>query len=88
MAARKKPLHPVKIENMKEKIKTTLLIKMLQDHALEDNGASNSRIDAAKFLLNKVISNAPAITENDTTLSGTIGVNQVKTIRLIDLTSE
>ncbi len=75
MAARKKPLHPVKIENMKEKIKTTLLIKMLQDHALEDNGASNSRIDAAKFLLNKVMSNAPVITETDMNMNGSVGLN-------------
>lgn len=75
MAARKKPLHPVKIENMKEKIKTTLLIKMLQEHALEDNGASNSRIDAAKFLLNKVMSNAPVITETDMNMNGKFDLN-------------
>lgn len=75
MAARKKPLHPVKIENMKEKIKTTLLIKMLQDHALDDNDVSNSRIDAAKFLLNKVMSNAPTVTENDTKMSGNVDLN-------------
>lgn len=75
MAARKKPLHPVKIENMKEKIKTTLLIKMLQEHALEDNGASNSRIDAAKFLLNKVMSNAPVITETDMNMNGNVDLN-------------
>lgn len=75
MAARKKPLHPVKIENMKEKIKTTLLIKMLQDHALDDNDVSNSRIDAAKFLLNKIMSNAPTVTENDTKMSGNVDLN-------------
>ena len=72
MAARKKPLHPVKLENMKEKIKTTLLIKMLQDHALEDNEISSTRIDSAKFLLNKVMSNAPTVTENDTKISGAV----------------
>lgn len=75
MAARKKPLHPVKIENMKEKIKTTLLIKMLQDHALDDNDVSNSRIDAAKFLLNKVMSNAPVLTETDMNMSGNVDLN-------------
>ena len=63
MAARKNPLHPVKLENMKEKIKTTLLINLLQNHALEDNEVSNSRIDAAKYLLSKVMSNAPTQTE-------------------------
>lgn len=83
MAARKKPLHPVKIENMKEKIKTTLLIKMLQDHALDDNEVSSTRIDSAKFLLNKVMSNAPTVTENDTSVNVTgeiknIVVNGVK----------
>ncbi len=77
MAARKKPLHPVKIENMKEKIKTTLLIKMLQDHALDDNDVSNSRIDAAKFLLNKVMSNAPTVTENDTNIHATGEFKQI-----------
>ena len=69
MAARKKPLHPVKLENMKEKIRTTLLIKLLQDHALVDNEISSTRIDSAKFLLNKVMSNAPTVTENETNLS-------------------
>ena len=63
MAARKNKLHPVKLENMKEKIKTTMLINLLQNHALEDNEISNSRIDAAKYLLSKVISNAPSQTE-------------------------
>lgn len=77
MAARKKPLHPVKVENMKEKIKTTLLIKMLQDHALEDNEVSNSRIDAAKYLLSKVLSNAPTITENETVVSGVFDVRTI-----------
>jgi len=47
----------------------------LQDHALEDNGASNSRIDAAKFLLNKVMSNAPVITETDMNMNGSVGLN-------------
>lgn len=75
MAARKKPLHPVKIENMKEKIKTTLLIKMLQEHALDNADSSNSRIDAAKFLLNKVMSNAPAITETDMNMNGKFDLN-------------
>ena len=72
MAARKKPMHPAKIENMKEKIKTTLLINLLQNHALEDNEVNNSRIDAAKFLLSKVISNAPTVTENETKISGAV----------------
>lgn len=85
MAARKKPLHPVKVENMKEKIKTTLLIKMLQDHALEDNEVSNSRIDAAKYLLSKVLSNAPTVTENESVVSV---IGEIKHISVLGVSAK
>lgn len=36
MAARNKPLHPIRIEQMREKIKATLLIKRLEEHIVTD----------------------------------------------------
>lgn len=51
-------------EDIKAKIQGVQLTKLLQDHALtgEYNGieVSQSRIDAAKFLLNKIVANPPA----------------------------
>lgn len=59
MAARLKPFHQ---EDVKAKIQVSQLINFLQEHALSDTEASASRIDAAKFLLNKRLSNAPTDT--------------------------
>lgn len=71
MAARIKAHHQ---EDIKTKIQGVQLTKLLQDHALtgEYNGkeVSQSRIDAAKFLLNKIIANPPA--ENNTNISGSL----------------
>ena len=45
---------------MKAKIQATQLINLLQNRALKDKEVSSTRIDAAKFLLNKVLSNPAA----------------------------
>lgn len=61
MAARLRKTHQ---EDVKKKIQASQLINFLQNHALtEGSEASQSRVDAAKFLLNKIISNAPQQTE-------------------------
>ena len=73
MAARLRPRHQ---EDIKLKIQGIQLTKLLQDHALtgfyNDVEVSQTRIDAAKFLLNKIVSNAPTVTENDTKISGAV----------------
>lgn len=70
MAARLKTRHQ---EDIKAKIQGVQLALMLQEHALtgsyNDVEISPTRIDAAKFLLNKLVSNAP----NQTELSGPDG---------------
>jgi hypothetical protein len=61
MAARLRKTHQ---EDVKLKIQASQLINVLQNHALNgDEEISATRIDAAKFLLNKLISNAPTQTE-------------------------
>jgi len=73
MAARLRKSHQ---EDIKAKIQGVHLVKLLQDHALtgEYNGVeiNTTRIDAAKFLLNKIISNAATEIEQKTELSGTV----------------
>lgn len=67
MAARLRKTHQ---EDVKKKIQASQLINFLQNHALEDKDASPTRIDAAKFLLNKLISNAPTEIDQKTELTG------------------
>ena len=47
----------------------------MQNHALEGTEANSSRVDAAKFLLNKMISNAP--TEIDADISHDLIISEV-----------
>jgi hypothetical protein len=57
MAARLRPRHQ---EEVKAKIQASQLLNFLQKHALNGKDVVNpTRIDAAKFLLNKLLSNAP-----------------------------
>ena len=54
MAARLRKSHQ---EDVKAKIQASHLVNFLQNHALNGDDANSTRIDAAKFLLNKVIGN-------------------------------
>lgn len=78
MAAR--TLRPRHQEEIKAKIQGVQLQIMLQEHALTGfyNGieVSASRIDAAKFLLNKLISNAP--TEIDQNITGDLNITKIE----------
>lgn len=56
MAARLRARHQ---DEIKDKIRASQLVNLLQDHALEGKDIDSTRIDAAKFLLNKLLSNAP-----------------------------
>lgn len=46
-------------EEHRQKIKVAALLNFLHEHALQDRAANPSRVDAAKFLLNKAIANPP-----------------------------
>ena len=63
-------------EEVKAKIQASQLINQLQNHALglTENELKPTQIDAAKFLLNKILSNAPTQIEQDTELSGEVTV--------------
>ena len=71
MAARLKPRHQ---EEIKSKIQSSKLVDFLQAVALTDNhpNVTALKIDSAKFLLNKSISNAP--TEIDQNILGDISI--------------
>jgi len=69
MAARLRKTHQ---EDVKAKIQASQLVNFLQNHALSATEASSSRVDAAKFLLNKLISNAPTEIDQKTEHSGEI----------------
>ncbi len=78
MAARKTKLHPNRIEEMREKIKATLLINRLEDHVFikpsskdyEDKALSDSQVRAALGLLGKIL---PNISETKAELTGPNG---------------
>ena len=56
MAARLNNRHQ---ESVKAKIQASQLINRVQNHALGELELSQTQLDACKFLLNKIISNAP-----------------------------
>lgn len=57
MAARLRARHQ---DEVKAKIQASQLVNLLQNHALKGGDNINpTRVDAAKFLLNKLLSNAP-----------------------------
>ena len=60
MAARLRKTHQ---EDIKLKIRGSQLINLLQDHAVSGKELAPTRIECAKFLLNKIISNPPQLTE-------------------------
>jgi hypothetical protein len=65
MAARLKPKHQ---EDIKAKIQTSQLINRLNNHIDGSIELSSTQIDAAKFLINKMLSNAPTVTNSTTTI--------------------
>jgi hypothetical protein len=50
-----KPLHVARVNEMREKIKATLIIKKLEGHILNDNELKPSQVNAALGLLKKVV---------------------------------
>lgn len=76
MAARKKPLHPIRIEEMREKIRATLLIKRLVNHVFAEPQQTSEEDDdrfsgpRCAWLLGKVL---PNVSETKTELTGANG---------------
>lgn len=56
MAARLRLQHQ---DDIRKKIQASQLVNLLQNHALKNKKATPTQIDSAKFLLNKLVSNAP-----------------------------
>lgn len=54
MAARKGPLTETKLDEMRRRIRATLLLKKLEDHALGESEMTNTQVRAAETLLRKV----------------------------------
>ena len=61
MAARLNRRHQ---DMIRQKIQASQLIKRLQNHANGELELTSTQIDAAKFLINKTLSNAPQIQEH------------------------
>lgn len=61
MAARKGPLTETKLDEMRRRIKTTLLLKKLEDHVLSGKEMKASQIKAATTLLKKTIPDLSAV---------------------------
>lgn len=61
MAARLRAKHQ---EEIKAKIQTSQLINRLQNHIDGQIEMSSTQVDAAKFLINKTLSNAPSLNEH------------------------
>ena len=55
MAARTNPLSQPKLDEMRRRIKATLLLKALEDHVLSGTEMKASQIRAAETLLRKVV---------------------------------
>lgn len=71
MAAR---LNPKNQESVRAKIQGSQLVNLLQNHALNDTEIAESRLNAAKFLLGKVLSNPPEQVEH----AGTVKLTWAK----------
>lgn len=69
MAARIKKYHQ---DEIRAKIQASQLVNLLQNHALNGDEIKPTQVDSAKFLLNKLLSNAPTEIDQKTELSGEI----------------
>lgn len=78
MAAKKRPIHPLRAEEVREKIRATLLVKRLEEHALvsklsedfEKCEMTDSQVRAALGLLAKIV---PNVAEQKLEVSGPNG---------------
>ena len=71
MAARLRKTHQ---DDVRTKIKTSQLINRLNKHIDGEIELSASQVDSIKFLVNKTLSNAPQIIEQETHMTAEIEV--------------
>jgi hypothetical protein len=58
----KRLLNPARAEEVRQKIRATLLVKSLEDHVLEGKELSASQVTAALGLLKKAVPDLAAVT--------------------------
>lgn len=66
MAARLNPRHQ---DAIRARIQGSQLVNLLQNHALKGSDVDPSRLEAAKFLLHKVLGNPPQQVEQTGTVT-------------------
>lgn len=57
----KKVLHPARLNEIREKIKSTLLINKLENHVLNNEEMTSSQVSAALGLLKKAVPDLSAV---------------------------
>lgn len=77
MAARLNPRHTEMVRN---KIKASQLINRLQNHAFGEVELTPAQVQSCKILLDKVISNAPAINEHTGPNGGPMQVQKIERV--------
>lgn len=60
-ASRVRTLHPARAEEIREKIKSTLIINKLENHILNNSEMSSSQVSAALGLLRKSVPDLTAV---------------------------
>ncbi len=81
MAARKGQLTETKLDEMRRRIRTTLLLKKLEDHALGESEMSATQIRAAEAVLRKAMPDLSTVA-----LTGEDG-GPVQSVQRIELTA-
>jgi hypothetical protein len=69
----KRPLSPARVEEMRQKIRGTLIIKALENHCLNGNEMSSSQVSAALGLLRKIVPDLGAVS-----LHGEVSVRPIQ----------
>lgn len=67
MATRLRKRHQ---DDIRTKIKVSNIIDRLEKHVAGEIELSSAQVTSARILLDKTMSNAPTLTENETTVSG------------------
>ena len=70
MAARKRKVELT--DSWKEKIRVSMLLNRLDNHIFNGDAMTSTQLDAAKFLLNKIIANP--VEKKEVEMSGVMGL--------------
>jgi hypothetical protein len=69
----KRPLSPARVEEMRQKIRGTLIIKALENHCINEAEMSSSQVSAALGLLRKIVPDLSAVS-----LAGEVRVRPIQ----------